>query len=190
MTTMDQSEHPGRGRGNIGVAWTTERVERLKWCWADGWAASAIAADLGGVTRNAVLGKVDRLDLPAREKDTRNRPRSKKRNLVPKLQGKRLRIVPNGVGHVIHEVTYIDEPLLSSVDDQDIPPEQRRTLLELTNETCRWPCGDPGTQGFFFCGGQTAPSLPYCKFHCRIAYQAPPKPTKPNVYIPRRNEAA
>jgi GcrA cell cycle regulator len=54
--------------------------------------------------------------------------------------------------------------------DNVIPIGQRRNILELTEETCRWPIGDPGSTDFFFCGGQTV-SGPYCGFHARIAYQ-------------------
>ena len=52
-----------------------------------------------------------------------------------------------------------------------IPISQRRTLLELTEQTCRWPIGDPGSPEFFFCGGNTVTKLPYCAYHSRIAYQ-------------------
>jgi GcrA cell cycle regulator len=54
-----------------------------------------------------------------------------------------------------------------------IPFGQRRTLLELTEETCRWPIGDPGSTDFFYCGGQTVTGLPYCAYHSRVAYQPP-----------------
>ena len=52
-----------------------------------------------------------------------------------------------------------------------IPIGQRRTLLELNEDTCRWPIGDPGSTDFFFCGGQALTSLPYCSYHSRVAYQ-------------------
>ncbi len=52
-----------------------------------------------------------------------------------------------------------------------IPMGQRRTLLELTEDTCRWPIGDPGATDFFFCGGHAMTAGPYCAFHSRIAYQ-------------------
>jgi len=55
--------------------------------------------------------------------------------------------------------------------DNIIPFGQRRTLLELTEETCRWPIGDPGSAEFFFCGGPSLASLPYCAYHSRVAYQ-------------------
>jgi GcrA cell cycle regulator len=57
--------------------------------------------------------------------------------------------------------------------DNVVPMGQRRTLLELTEETCRWPIGDPGQADFFFCGGRTISSLPYCSYHSRVAYQPP-----------------
>ena len=52
-----------------------------------------------------------------------------------------------------------------------IPLEQRRTLVQLTDATCRWPVGDPGSADFFFCGGQTKEDGPYCTHHSRVAYQ-------------------
>src|SRR6478609_9034615 len=52
-----------------------------------------------------------------------------------------------------------------------IPIGQRRTILELTEQTCRWPIGDPGSTEFFFCGGNTIAGLPYCAYHSRVAYQ-------------------
>ena len=58
-----------------------------------------------------------------------------------------------------------------AVVDNVIPIGQRRTILELTEETCRWPIGDPGNSDFFFCGGLAVASLPYCAYHSRIAYQ-------------------
>jgi GcrA cell cycle regulator len=55
--------------------------------------------------------------------------------------------------------------------DNVIPLGQRRSLLELTEETCRWPIGDPGSPEFFFCGGAAIVGLPYCAHHSRVAYQ-------------------
>jgi GcrA cell cycle regulator len=52
-----------------------------------------------------------------------------------------------------------------------IPLGQRRTLLELNEDTCRWPIGDPATPEFFFCGGKPLTGLPYCSYHSRAAYQ-------------------
>ena len=69
--------------------------------------------------------------------------------------------------------------------DNVVPMSQRRTLLELTEDTCHWPVGDPGNPEFFFCGGKSISGLPYCAHHSRIAYQPAsdrrrpaPKPTR------------
>ena len=108
--------------------WTDERVELLKKLWADGLSASQIAGELGGITRNAVIGKVHRLGLSGRAK------------------------APS-----------------SSVPRQRKP----RAPLELNDEKCHWPIGDPGQPDFFFCGGKTNAGTPYCGYHGRVAYQPP-----------------
>jgi GcrA cell cycle regulator len=59
------------------------------------------------------------------------------------------------------------EPILDGL----IPTSQRKALFELTDETCRWPVGDPLRADFFFCGGQAVTNLPYCACHARVAYQ-------------------
>ena len=62
------------------------------------------------------------------------------------------------------------EPEAQPIDNV-IPIGQRRSLLELTEDTCRWPIGDPGSADFYFCGGPAVTSLPYCAYHSRVAYQ-------------------
>ena len=59
----------------------------------------------------------------------------------------------------------------SSNQTVEIPVEQRKTLLQLSERTCHWPVGDPSGPDFFFCGGDSAEDQPYCSFHCRVAYQ-------------------
>jgi GcrA cell cycle regulator len=150
--------------------WTDERVETLKKLWSEGLSASQIAAELGGVTRNAVIGKVHRLGLSGRAKSPSTAaPRPRK----PRTHGHVLRVArPSVRGNTalahVYELDVEAEPELV---DNVIPLGQRRTLLELTEETCRWPIGDPGHADFFFCGGRTVSSLPYCAYHCRVAYQ-------------------
>jgi GcrA cell cycle regulator len=119
------------------MSWTDERVELLRKLWSDGLSASQIAAELGGITRNAVIGKVHRLGLSGRAKSASSAaPRQRKVR-----------------------------------SENIIPIGQRRTILELTEQTCRWPIGDPGSTDFFFCGGNTIAGLPYCAYHSRVAYQ-------------------
>jgi GcrA cell cycle regulator len=70
-----------------------------------------------------------------------------------------------------HSYDFEPEPEQPEVIDNVIPLGQRRTILELTEETCRWPIGDPGSTDFFFCGGQAGTGAPYCTYHSRVAYQ-------------------
>ena len=141
------------------MTWTDERVENLKKLWADGLSASQIAAELGGITRNAVIGKSPTSAAP--------RPR-KVRPHTQMMRVARPAIRGNTALAQAFEMDVEPEP---QVVDNVIPLGQRRTILELTEETCRWPIGDPGSAEFFFCGGQTVTGVPYCGYHSRVAYQ-------------------
>ena len=152
------------------MSWTDERVETLKKLWADGLSASQIATELGGITRNAVIGKVHRLGLSGRAKSPSSaapRPR-KPRSASHMLRVSRSSMRGNTALAHAYELDIEAEP---EPIDNVIPLGQRRSLLELTEDTCRWPIGDPGTADFFFCGGAAVTSLPYCAYHSRIAYQ-------------------
>ena len=152
------------------MSWTDERVELLKKLWSDGLSASQIAGELGGITRNAVIGKVHRLGLSGRAKSPSNatpRPR-KPRSASHMMRVPRASIRGNtALAHAYELDTEPEPELIENI----IPIGQRRTILELTEETCRWPIGDPGSAEFFFCGGHTLSALPYCAYHSRVAYQ-------------------
>jgi GcrA cell cycle regulator len=151
-------------------SWTNDRVEQLKKLWADGLSASQIAAELGSLSRNSVIGKVHRLGLAGRPKrPAGTMPRRRK----PRSQGTTMRIVRPAIrGNTAErhacEPQFGPEPeLIENV----IPIGQRCSTLELSEGKCRWPIGEPGTPDFFFCGGKTIEGLPYCGYHARIAYQ-------------------
>ena len=148
------------------MGWTDERVELLKKLWADGLSASQIAAELGGITRNAVIGKVHRLGLSGRAKSPSSAaPRPRK----ARTSGHMLRVQrPQIRGNTALAYDYQEEPEPELIE---IPIEQRKTLLQLTEKSCHWPVGDPGSTEFFFCGGESANDQHYCSFHSRIAYQ-------------------
>ncbi len=148
------------------MGWTDERVELLKKLWADGLSASQIAAELGSITRNAVIGKVHRLGLSGRAKSpsSSSGPRPRKARSSGMLRVSRLSMRGNTA--LAYEYDLEPEPELI-----EIPLEQRKTLLQLNEKTCRWPIGDPGSPDFFFCGGETVNELPYCAYHSRVAYQ-------------------
>jgi GcrA cell cycle regulator len=142
--------------------WTNERVVLLQEWWGEGATASAIAAQLG-VSRSSVLGKIRRLRRPAsgitpsttRQSDTANKLAS---HCSPQTSPTRRRG--------------------GKRDDQsESPPPKTKVwgkrLLELTNNCCRWPLGNPATARFWFCGIPEANlelGVPYCRSHSRRAY--------------------
>jgi GcrA cell cycle regulator len=147
------------------MGWTDERVELLKKLWADGLSASQIAAELGGITRNAVIGKVHRLGLSGRAKSPSSsapRPRKPRTGTMMRLSRPQIR------GNTALAYDYSAEP---EPELMEIPVEQRKSLLQLNEATCHWPVGDPGSTDFFFCGGEASDGSPYCNFHSRVAYQ-------------------
>jgi GcrA cell cycle regulator len=150
------------------MSWTDERVELLKKLWSDGLSASQIAAELGGITRNAVIGKVHRLGLSGRAKSPSSTAPRQRKARAPSHMMRMPRTNIRGNTALAYELEAEAEP---EMIDNVIPIGQRRTILELTEETCRWPIGDPGSTEFFFCGGNTVTGLPYCSHHSRVAYQ-------------------
>ncbi len=156
--------------------WTDERVELLKKLWAEGLSASTIAVELGGITRNAVIGKVHRLGLSGRAKSpAASAPRPRKaRPASPAFRPSRPSVRGN-TALALHTATAYDLDLEPDSDPEPtenvLPIGQRCTILELTEDKCHWPIGDPGQTDFFFCGGKSVVGLPYCGYHARVAYQ-------------------
>ncbi|NKC22496.1 GcrA cell cycle regulator [Ochrobactrum oryzae] len=168
--------------------WTDERVELLKKLWSEGLSASQIAAQLGGVSRNAVIGKVHRLKLSGRGKTTTAAPRSKKVNTVaaaprPATQHSagvhtttmRTATVTKTVGATALQMDYavdvVAETVVKPASDVVVPISRRLSLLQLSERTCKWPIGDPLNEDFHFCGHESGESSPYCKYHSRMAFQ-------------------
>jgi GcrA cell cycle regulator len=144
-------------------AWTVERIALLKELWAEGETAAAIAARLGGMSRSAVLGKVFRLRLRT---DDAVAPLQAKGRTAARNSRKEVERVARRRRGGKHGNPQQSPPLTGI---------QRKTLLELTNKTCRWPHGRPGTAKFFFCGAPDADlenGIPYCARHMRRAYSA------------------
>lgn len=164
--------------------WTDERVERLTKLWAEGLSASQIAAQLGGVSRNAVIGKVHRLCLPGRAKaggsssasrapkrpaPTTARPQSFQPRVATRSAAR-----PAGttVSHDEIDAGGEEERAVVPVPSNVVVPISRRlALTELTDRTCKWPIGDPMTDEFHFCGCEASDNAPYCTYHSKLAYQ-------------------
>jgi GcrA cell cycle regulator len=182
------------------MGWNDERVEQLKKLWSEGLSASQIASRLGGVTRNAVIGKVHRLGLSGRATTSRmksHRPRPRVANGLPGAKrmvakGNRFPSPPNSPLQSLYQA----EPFQPSAEELDIPLAERKTIQTLLECHCRWPIGDPQMADFHFCGKQKVTGLPYCEFHARRAFQPPqarrrqPDVAEPVVAVTADKEAA
>lgn len=163
------------------MAWNDERVELLKKLWSEGLSASQIAGRLGGVTRNAVIGKVHRLGLSGRATTSRMKSRRPRpRAAVPgqpgsngqrRQQKSRFATVGNPAVRALYQPEA--EPFTPSAEELVIPLKERKSIQTLTECSCRWPIGDPQLPDFHFCGKNKVPGLPYCEFHARRAFQPP-----------------
>jgi GcrA cell cycle regulator len=173
------------------MSWTDERVDQLRAMWNEGKSASQIAKTLGGVTRNAVIGKVHRLGLSNRAggKDEAGTPpqapveepveapeiatpEPAQADLRAGKDAQRRPVVPGGpmppgVPVALPEVNV--EALASLVEIE--ARARRLDLMQLTERTCKWPIGDPATDEFWFCGLPSQPGKPYCDAHVAVAFQ-------------------
>src|SRR5215211_5287429 len=157
---------------DAGATWTDERVELLKKLWSDGLSASQIAAEIGSVTRNAVIGKIHRLGLSGRGKTKAAAPqRGRKASRAPSAPTSVPQpSTPNPVPVAPTPISIESAPL-ATFDDVVVPISERVTIMELRESMCRWPMGDPTKPEFRFCGARSVTGLPYCTHHARIAYQ-------------------
>ena len=153
--------------------WTEERVEILTSLWKEGLSAAEIAKVLGGVTRNAVIGKVHRLRLSGRA-PAHGTPRKKAERKPKKTPLQRP--VTQGATALKAKVEAAPAPQAKpAVASLVKTPQKGRitNIMELTRSTCRWPIGDPGEEDFAYCGCQASTGSPYCEAHARMAYQQP-----------------
>lgn len=160
------------------MAWTDERVDSLKKLWAEGLSASQIAAKLGGVTRNAVIGKVHRLGLSGRATTSRMKSH-RPRRVAPAKRIAKPRFAAPGNSAVRSLYQPEAEPYQSKFEELEIPMEERKYIQTLEECHCRWPIGDPQEADFHFCGKSKVEGLPYCEHHARRAFQ-PPQARRPN----------
>ncbi|MGD9915205.1 MAG: GcrA family cell cycle regulator [Rhizobiaceae bacterium] len=159
--------------------WTDERVELLRKLWSEGLSASQIAAHLGGVSRNAVIGKVHRLKLSSRGRATTAAARPKKQAVGHSTTrsvsrtATVTRVATATVGATALQVQFEVEPYVRPRPQENVvvPISRRLQLIQLTERTCKWPNGDPLTEEFHFCGNDSAESGPYCNYHAGVAFQ-------------------
>ena len=170
------------------MPWTEERVELLKKLWADGISSAEIAVKLGGVSRNAVIGKIYRLGLSNKSNSQRSvsSPEPSESSLSDQTEtwSPAPEEAKSSAADELQDETdsAVDES--GAADNAEHDPESdlanarraeeaslKLSLMELTERTCKWPIGDPATSEFWFCGLPSSPGKPYCGAHGTIASQ-------------------
>ena len=154
------------------MSWTEEKVAKLKELWGKGNTASQIAEIIGGISRNAVIGKAHRLNLSAKIK-TRTAASNQNfdnSNDEKGIQSKRGR----------------KNKFKSLIIEKDFEPENPKQLEELDENSCKWPIGHPDEENFYFCGRKPVDAFPYCKLHVLYAFQ--PKGQKEEILDEKDDE--
>ena len=147
------------------MSWTDEKVAKLKELWGKGNTASQIAEIIGGISRNAVIGKAHRLNLSAKIKtraatSNKNFDNTVEKNNIQPRRGRKGKFK-------------------SLIIEKDFEPENPKQLEELDESSCKWPIGHPDEENFYFCGRSSLKDFSYCKLHLLYAYQ--PKGKKEDV---------
>ena len=139
------------------MSWTDEKVTKLKELWGKGNTASQIAEILGGLSRNAVIGKAHRLNLSAKIK---TRTANTNHNFDNSSDAKNVKVVRGR-----------KNKFKSLIIEKDFEPENPLQLEELDESVCKWPIGHPNEKSFYFCGRSSLKDFSYCKLHLLYAYQ-------------------
>lgn len=147
------------------MSWTEEKVSKLKELWGKGNTASQIAEIIGGISRNAVIGKAHRLNLSAKIK-TRTAASNKNFDSNVEVNNPQLK-------------RGRKSRFKSLIIEKDFEPENPKQLEELDESSCKWPIGHPDEKDFYFCGRSSLKDFSYCKLHLLYAYQ--PKGKKEDI---------
>jgi len=149
------------------MSWNEQKVAKLKELWGTHTAAE-ISKIIGDVTRNAIIGKANRLNLSSKIKtrsvssnqnfqntDNENNNSTQKRGKKSRFQ--------------------------SLVIEKNFEPENPKQLEELTEDICKYPINDPTDKNFYFCGRSSLKDFSYCKLHLLYSYQQKNKKEDVNV---------
>ena len=147
------------------MSWTEEKVAKLKELWGSGNTASQIAEIIGGISRNAVIGKAHRLNLSAKIK---TRAATSNQSFDNGLEEKKTK---NKLSR--------KSKFKSLIIEKDFEPENPKQLEELTDNDCKYPIGHPNKKDFYFCGRSSLKDFSYCKLHLLYSYQSKNKKEEP-----------
>lgn len=161
------------------MTWTEQKIQSLKEMWGHGYSASEIAKHLGGLTRNAVIGKAHRLKLSSRPSSMKNEPASSRLSASPnavapvmKATQKRVMLRPLPVVPTPPTVAKAQQPKETFSAFDNAKRSEGIAVTKAGDRHCRWPVGDPRSPDFRFCGCNAHEGLPYCIDHARVAYQS------------------
>ena len=151
---------------NSEFEWTDDAIRRLRQLWSEGHSTAEVGRRMG-ITKNAVVGKAHRLDLPARPTPIRRNssprtPRAPRRQPVPRLAD----TMPLASLHGTNIATTV-ECLPRATLVRRVTIAARR----IGSHPCSWPIGEPGAQAFRFCADPAPLGVPYCDEHARLAYK-------------------
>tara|TARA_B110001452_G_scaffold153650_1_gene127861 strand:+ start:288 stop:788 length:501 start_codon:yes stop_codon:yes gene_type:complete len=149
------------------MSWNEEKVNKLKELWGKGNTASQIAEIIGGISRNAVIGKAHRLNLSSKIK-TRNASSSQSFDISLEENNSKQKQVRKS-------------KFKSLLIEKDFEPENPKKLEELDENSCKWPMGHPEEEKFYFCGRSSLKDFSYCKLHLLYAYQPKGKKDEPSA---------
>ena len=147
------------------MSWNKEKVDKLKKLWGNGNTASQIAEIIGGISRNAVIGKANRLNLSSKIKLRSASSNQNSQDSFEDSNSKQKRGRKNKFKSLIIE--------------KDFEPESPKKLEELDEGSCKWPVGHPEESSFYFCGRSSLKDFSYCKLHLLYAYQPKGKKEDP-----------
>ena len=136
------------GKDEQMIDWTKIKIKQLKTLWKEGHTATTIGTLLK-VSKNAVIGKAHRLNLDARRSGRSSKGTKRSIKTIGRKEQARMLLL-----------------------DNNFEPENPTQLEDLTEHHCRWPVGDPGKKGFYFCGRTPVKGFSYCRLHVLIGFRS------------------